>query len=694
VAAVFLAAFLSFQIQPMIGKMLLPWFGGSAGVWSVCLLFFQVVLLAGYGYAHLLARWLGFGGQLVVHLTMLVVAVAALDITPDELWKPVDSQAPAGWLLVVLCLSVGPPYFLLTTTSPLLQTWYRRAGGGEPYWLYSLSNLGSLMGLLSYPFVVEPLLGLTTQASFWCGGFLLFGLLVGLLALGTAVCRGGAAAATTGGEANVPGQGTVAPSIGLGRMLAWVGLSAIPSALLLATTNHVCLDVASVPLLWVVPLTLYLITLIVAFGKPQWYRTAVWAVVTMVTLLVAAWALEPASTRLGLLWQILIFCAALFAACMLMHGEMVRLRPPPERLTLFYVATAAGGALGGLSVAIAAPLLLRTYVEFKLLLGIAFLVAAGLLVWRCFRPSAEHAANDQSRSFAWRACWVSAVLIVPCGGLFFSSLGGAFAKPTQTRQIDVNRDFYGVVEVLDHDVGEPPLRAMKHGRTWHGVQILSPGGGRAPLMYYHPGSGVGWLLQTMRTQGQSLRVGVVGLGTGTLAAYGQAGDYFRFYEISPVVARMAREHFTYLRDSPAAIEVVLGDARLSLEREEGQQFDVLVLDAFSSDAVPLHLLTLEAFAGYFRHLRPGGVIAAHVSNLHVDLTGPVHAAARQLGCHDAHIRTRMDVDLARFPAAWHLLTRDAAIIDRAVQEKAAVRPPAESGTVWTDDYSNLLSALL
>jgi len=660
-AIIFLSSFLLFLVQPLIARLILPWFGGSAAVWTTCMLFFQTVLLAGYGYAHFLNAKLPGKLQPLVHTILLALAVALLPIAPGEAWKPAGGEEPVSRILLLLAASVGLPYFLLASTSPLLQAWYVRAKpGGNPYRLFAISNFASLAALVGYPFLVEPVFTAREQVVGW--SFLFAGFAV----LCAAVSWLTPPAAEQKEVSN--SENSKAP------YLLWLGLSATGSALLLAVTNHLTQNVASVPLLWLAPLTLYLLSFILTFEGQGWYRPRwVWPLL-LAGLGVMAWILTDSSYHYDLPVQLGVFLPGLLLGCFFCHGELYRLRPAAERLTGFYLTVSAGGALGGVLVAVAAPLAFNGYYE----LGAA-LVALALLA-------------------ALRFAAVNLVARIASLGVLLGVAAAAVYDGFSDRQ-DVraaSRSFYGVLRVKEY--GEPGdvthLRRLVHGTIMHGEQFTHETLRRKPTTYYEPTSGVGVAIASR--QGRPLRVGVVGLGTGTIAAYGRAGDLYRFYEIDPDVVRVARSDFTYLSDSAAKIEIALGDARLTLEREAPQRFDVLAVDAFSSDAIPVHLITREALAVYLRHTGEDGIVAFHVSNRFLDLVPVVARVARENGVHAVLVQDDPDEDEDRRSRTdWVLVSRDPKALQREAIMKANAEAPQDrpEWRTWTDDYSNLVQIL-
>jgi len=660
---IFLSSFLLFLVQPLIARLILPWFGGSAAVWTTCMLFFQTVLLAGYAYAHFLHAKVPGRMQAVVHTLLLAAAVALLPIAPGEAWKPTGSEEPVSRILLLLCVSVGLPYLLLASTSPLLQAWYVRAHPqGNPYRLFAISNLASLGALVGYPFVVEPVFTAREQVVGWS---LLF---AGFAVLCSAVAWLTPPAALPRGEAS-GGQQERNP------VLLWLGLSATGSALLLAVTNHLTQNVASVPLLWLAPLTIYLLSFILTFEGQGWYRPRwIWPVV-LVALGLMTGMLVDDRYHYDLAVQLGVFLPGLLIGCFFCHGELYRLRPAAERLTAFYLTVSAGGALGGVLVAIVAPLVFNGYYE----LGAALVGLAALA-----------AVRFADLSMVARIAGLAVLVGVGAGAVY-----SGFTDQKDVRA--ASRSFYGVLRVKEY--GEPGdeshLRRLVHGTIMHGEQHLHEKFRHRPTTYYEESSGVGAAIASR--QDKAVRVGVIGLGTGTIAAYGRAGDLYKFYEIDAEVVRIARGDFTYLSDSPAKVEVALGDARLTLEREPPQKFDVLAVDAFSSDAIPVHLITREALAVYLKHAGKDGVVAFHVSNRFLDLVPVVARIAKENGAHAVLVRDDPDDedDSRRSRTDWVLVSRDAKALQRAAIVKAGAEAPKDrpEWRTWTDDYSNLVQIL-
>jgi len=675
---IFASAFLLFLVQPLIAKFILPWFGGSAAVWTTCMLFFQVFLLAGYAYAHAVTKYLPARAQAALHTVLLLAAVASLPIIPGAQWKPDSANAPVARILELLAVCLGLPYFMLSTTGPLLQAWFVKLRPGvQPYKLYALSNTGSLLALVSFPFLIEPTLTRRTQANTWACCFGIFVLLcVGCAWLLWRHNPSPVHAASTGEKTADSHQ----PDRKAGDKLLWFLLPMCSSVLLLATTNKLCLDVASFPFLWVLPLTLYLITFILCFDRPAWYARKTFVLLLIPAFASIFWALYKGND-LTLAVQIEIYCGAMAVGCMVCHGEVYRLKPPPRSLTSFYLLIAAGGAAGGVFVAAIAPVIFESYAELSCGL---WLVAA--LV--CFIHFRERSAWKIGRLPL--PLWPASLAIAITLGIMFLRQNQADPK-TVTR----SRNFYAALRVLELRKQDPDTHAYQlvNGNIDHGLQLLKPAYTVIPMTYYNDRSGVG-LAMTYFASRTNCKVGIVGLGAGTLAAYGRPGNIFRFYELNPDVLRIADTWFSYLKESKAHVDVVPGDARLSLEREQPQNFDLLVLDAFSSDSIPIHLLTREAFDTYARHLKPDGAIAVHVSNQHLDLIPVVIGAMDHLNMDMVYIHWDHDpMPFGLHPSSWLLMSHNQEFLRSKEVFSRTERPESVKPIIWTDDYASLLPLL-
>lgn len=687
---IFLSAFLLFQVEPIIAKMILPWFGGSASVWSVCLLFFQAVLLLGYGYAHLLSTRVAVKWQPAVHLAVLAASLAALPILPRSAWKPGGDGDPAFRILLLLAVSVGFPYFVLSTTSPLLQAWYARASAGakSPYRFYALSNLGSMLALLSYPVFVEPSVATRMQGKAWSVAYAAAVALYGWIALQT---RPLAAAV-----AESPGERTAPPTAFVQSL--WIVLPAIASALLLAVTNHISQNIASVPFLWILPLSLYLLSFILCFEGHRWYRRSLFLRLLGVALGGMAYAMGPDFETSPIKILVPLFCGGLFVACMFCHGEVARLKPEPRSLTKFYFLISVGGALGALFVALIAPRVFTGLTELPIAIG----ACAALAVVVVARDS-EGVFADTGRRIHIGTIGIAAVAAVIVGGMVF-----VIQKPQPHVKLTA-RNFYGVVKVEDKvapelvsaavpnplflfEAPDPRFRELVNGTISHGIQLLMPTMKREPTTYYGVNSGVGIAIVQAGRRGPS-RVGVIGLGAGTIAAYGRYGDSYRFYDINPLVIRVATHDFTFVHDSLAKTDIIEGDARLSLEREAGQNFDVLAVDAFTSDSIPVHLLTLEAFELYFKHLKEDGVLAVHVSNRYLDLLPVVRAAADRLGKKAVAVDNGPDDSKEVFSSTWVLVSNRELPYQFELMKSGNIIVNEEGRQLWTDDYSSVWKVL-
>ncbi|MBC8324801.1 MAG: hypothetical protein H8E27_04165 [Verrucomicrobia subdivision 3 bacterium] len=811
---IFWGAFLLFLVQPLIGKYILPWFGGTPGVWTTCLLFFQCLLLGGYAYAHCLNHFFPLRKQVIIHGVLLALAVITLPITPSESLKPVGGESPTLQILLLLALSIGLPYLVLSATGPLVQAWFARTHPGRsPYRLYALSNVGSLLALVGYPFLVEPWSSRTSQVNGWSWGMLFYGAACGWLAW--RLYR-----AKDVGKVELEESTEESPLSKAMRWLLWLALPACGTALLMATTNKLCLDVAVVPFLWVLPLALYLITFIICFDNPRWYVREYFVPLLVPLWVGVIWALKE-GVDMGILTQVGLLCGALFVSCMVCHGELYRLRPEPARLTQYFLGISGGGALGGLFVAVLAPLWFDGYWEFHISLwtvGLLFFVACcvrredwrvtkwhlRLILLGCWLTVCLALLKDSSLNGKWRALSVMVPFVVAClltrlvyqqwwGPLrrtesreLYAGIIGAFGALTLTLVALViagdslvnskfhylnqfhpgiwvvtallalnafvwnsvrtwrgwriqwgwaaggwvpvlvalavgliiqardgrgdaiyrERGFYGILKISEFSLGDDEFRLLLNGRITHGYQFTGTEASKRVTTYYGPPTGVGIAVQHFPIDAnstQGLRVGVVGLGVGTLAGYAEQGDYYRMYEINPQVVKLSALEvgtFTYLlqaKDRGAEVEVVLGDARLSMEAElragKPQGFHVLALDAFSSDSIPVHLLTREAVAIYLKHLDPKGVLAVHISNRYLDLEPVVRRLAREFGL-TMMVVNNLDGGIDEewvYGSAWVLLGRDPEFFETAALfgYPFADLTEDEDSPLWSDDYASI-----
>lgn len=750
---IFTGAFLLFQVEPLLARYILAWFGGTPAVWIACVLFFQLLLVFGYAYSHAIATRLRLRYQVAIHLSLIITCLLLMGclalvwnspITPDATWKPGSPDSPIARIFLLLTVSIGLPYFILSTTGPLLQAWFARAHRGtSPYRLYALSNVGSLLALVTYPFLVEPALTIRAQAILWSLIFLGFGIGVALCARSLRLVLPHALEAVDAAES----EDGAAPTRTI-RIL-WIALATVASVMLLATTNQVCQQVAVVPFLWVLPLAIYLLSFVICFDNPRWYRRDVFHPALGAAVFYALIVLCSPSASITI--QIVTYSMLLFTICMVCHGELARLKPRERYLTSFYLMVAIGGAAGGIFVVVVAPLLFTGYWEFHLaiwtsifmliavlmrepdswihqrrpvvamlllvsaivlpeLIGTSLvagsirlhllrvIVAAGLMSAAAFQKNTQLARRWPGSIV--QACAISGLLVV--GGVLIVDIKG-----NRANNLVATRNFYGALAVYSVNSQNPEghYYMLRHGQIIHGEQYSAADKRYLPTTYFGPESGIGLIMLhhprrlAAKPRDRSLRVGAIGLGVGTIAAYGLPGDYIRFYEINPAVIRIASDengYFTYLRDSHARIEIVPGDARLSMERElangNAQAFDVLVLDAFSGDAIPVHLLTIEAIDLYLRELNPDGILVIHVTNRHLDLGPVVREIANHFGLKAWRVH-QSEGALVK-PSDWIILARNDSMLGnpgfagrlQPLDSRKRVRP-------WTDDYSNLFQIL-
>jgi hypothetical protein len=695
-ATIALSAFLLFLVQPIIARQILPWFGGSAAVWTTCMVFFQVALLAGYFYSDLVIRKLAPRAQATVHTVLLLASLAFLPITVSEAMKPTDATEPVGRILLLLAVTIGLPYLMLATTGPLVQAWFtRQFRSAQVYRLYALSNLASMLALLGYPPLIEPNASGMLQSWGWSTGYAVF-VLLAIAAAWTGVRRGAGAApaelaavdahaegiaaappaASSAASPSVTGVAGTPPT--LSEQGLWLLLAALGSTLLLAVTTHITQNVASIPFLWVLPLSIYLITFILCFDGKGWYwRRPYFALAALATVAMLgglSWRPEGLGVERAILHiehAVPVYAFGLFVLCMFAHGELVARKPAPAHLTRFYLMVSLGGAVGGLLVGIGAPLAFDWYFELPLALTVVAALVA-LLSRGVLRIAGAVAAIACAALFADYVNWIR-------GGV-----------------LELSRNFYGTLRVTgsaDGDVSKGASRRLLHGVILHGEQYMAPDQRAVATTYYGPTSGVGRTIEAAR--GAPMRVGVIGLGVGTLATYGREGDVYRLYELNPVVLDVANARFSYLKDSRAKIEPALGDARLVLEREAPQKFDVLAVDAFSSDSIPVHLLTREALAVYKRHLAERGAVVFHITNRYLDLSGVVRQLADEAGLHAVRFSDEPPQEAVQYRSDWVALTPDAAFAAKLRQAGGVELSVTRGGTQrpWTDDHHNLFEVL-
>jgi hypothetical protein len=672
---IFFSAFLLFLVQPVTAKQILPWFGGSAAVWTTCLVFFQTTLLLGYAYADLVVSRLSARRQVGLHVALLVASCIALPIVPGAQWKPTGAESPSLLILGLLAATIGLPYLMLATTSPLLQAWFARSfPGRSPYRLFALSNLASMLALLGYPFGLEPWVATRMQSYGWSVAYIGFVFLCaasGWYSLRTARPVAGVTSDALLSETDPPLATDEAPPTPA-RQLLWCALAAMGSFLLLAVSNHITQNIAAIPLLWVVPLAIYLMTFILCFDGDGWYRRGLFAPVVAATLGVMGWTLADRDLTHQLPLQIAVFCGGLFVACMFCHGELARMRPAPRYLTRFYLMISAGGAAGSVLVGLVAPLVLPAYFE----LAFGLVACAALLAFQM-----RHA----HRVF----------LVLALAAVIFT-LGAEVwqIKEFYDRTLLATRNFYGVLRV--QEFGDEPAtkhRSLIHGTILHGTQFNAPQLAISPTTYYTQSSGIGRVLESLHPRTRPIKVGVIGLGAGTLATYGSKGDVYHFYDINPAVIAIANRDFTFLKDSDATIETSLGDARLTLEREPPQDFDVLAVDAFSSDAIPVHLITSEALAIYRKHIKPGGIIAFHVTNRYLNLVPVVEKLAEAHGMHAVLVYDDTSDGMTSV-SDWVLLSDSKEALEAPqISEVAVPIEPRPNLKLWTDDFNNIFQVL-
>jgi hypothetical protein len=738
-ATIFLSAALLFSVQPLFAKMILPQLGGTPAVWNTCMLFFQVLLLAGYAYAHVSTRWLTPRRQPLLHLALLLLAVIVLPIAVPSTWTPPRETTPVFWLLGLLTVAVGAPFFCLSATAPLLQCWFgytRHASASDPYFLYAASNLGSMLALLSYPVLVEPTLRLAQQSWFWAWGY-------GVLVLAIAGC---ALALWRPSPACAPAEKLSEPAaeptrrrsrkkqrdaelprvVDWPRRLNWIGLSFVPSSWMLAVTTHLTTDVAAVPLLWVIPLALYLLTFILVFSRTQWIPHD-WLVRLFpfaVILLCVSVILQPG-------WQILLLhLCVFFIGSLVCHRELARDRPAVDHLTEYFFWMSLGGALGGVFNALVAPLVFPWLLEYPLTVLLAcwlrpslypqddsqsrwidvaflagFVALLGVLLYAATALGIEIVGSDQLRLVVLFGLPLLAIFyFIDQPGWFAATVGmvliaSKFLPPFNAEVLHTARSFFGVHRVLFE---APASHVLLHGTTIHGIQSTDPGRACQPLSYYHRGGPLGDVFHTLASGQRSQPVAVIGLGAGAAVCYCEPNQSFTFYEIDPIVERLARspQYFSYLSDCcRGTYEVVLGDGRLRLSDAPDGQYGLILLDAFSSDSIPVHLLTREAIALYLSKLADGGRLAFHISNAHLDLQPVLRNLAVDAGLHCAFGEDRATAPAntglqQELPSNYAVLTREAADLQALLELpnwKAAPSGPA--GDPWTDEFSNIVSIL-
>ena len=719
--AIFLSAALLFVVQPMFTKMVLPRFGGSPSVWSVAMVFFQAVLLGGYAYAHVITRWLPTRLAVPVHIALLAVATFALPLAIATGWGRPPSEGATAWLLGLFLASIGLPFFALSANGPLLQAWFARTdhrAAKDPYFLYAASNVGSFLALISYPFVIEPFTRLGAQTRAWTAGFYLLILLIAVS--GVLLLR-------SPNKLPAPVEGVTDEAAPSWRdVAAWVALAAVPSALLIAVTAHISTDVAAAPLLWVIPLALYLATFVFVFQTRPLLRHE-WMVRVQPAAICGLVAVLAMQTLNQLPLTLTLNIVAFFLCAMVCHGELARRRPAPRHLTAFYMWMSTGGMIGGISAGLIAPHVFSSVAEYPILIVLAILCRPGASLWPARRellwwlgmlalaliiavPALAFRHSIDATSY-----WITVATLLVIAFLFqrealkFAGLIALtfvfgqlyFSDATRTASV---RSFFGVHKIVDSEDGR--YRILLHGTTEHGAQQIRDDDGRPltgrpePLTYYHAASPLAQGIAAARSRKNGpLRVGTVGLGTASITCYREPGDTWRIYEIDPAVVRIARNPalFTYLSQCAPDVPIVIGDARLTLADGPDGSYDVLVIDAFSSDAIPVHLLTQEAMAIYRRKLAPGGMALVHVSNRHMELGSVVVgiAAANGLVARVIDSSEGEDDDNHRFSSLVVAVARsDADFGELAKSDDWELTEADPDQWVWTDDYSNIVGAVL
>ncbi|MGO9612987.1 MAG: spermidine synthase [Dissulfurispiraceae bacterium] len=663
---IFLSAFLLFQIQPLIAKMILPWFGGVAAVWITCMLFFQLFLLGGYIYAHWLINNLTSKNQMATHILLLSLSILLLPVMPNRQLLTLDNLDPALQLLRLLLTSVGMPYFLLSTTTPLIQSWYSRTyQRAMPYRLFALSNFASLLGLLAYPFIVEPNLTLPQQSNSWSALYIAFAVACAGAALHSLKTRNDVIIQVDATN-KLMAEESAAPRTE--DRILWLLLSTCSSVMLFSTTNYLTQNLASIPFLWILPLSLYLLSFTLCFDRSGWYRRTWYVWIISAVLGGMSYALTDWERPYPIGVSIPFFCTGLFAVCMFCHGELATRKPNPRHLTTFYLMIATGGALGGIFVGILVPKTLTG--PFELVLA---LIACALLLFIVnFR---------RNRLTAILCAALIAGVLIESGTYIYS-----FTKKSRL----LARNFYGCLKVDEFDKGtSEEHRWLVHGTIIHGVQFLDSKRRYEPVSYYAPSSGIGLAIRNL-PEGPR-RVGIIGLGTGSLSTYARAGDIYRFYDINPLVKNVALNDFFYLSDCKGKVDILIGDGRLLLEQESDQHYDLLVVDAFSSDSIPVHLLTIEAIQLYFRHLTPDGILALHISNRYLDLAPVIELIRSKLNKQAILINSEGDDHKGIYRSDWVLMTSSRNLLKIPEIKKVARELRSQPGLrAWTDNYSNLI----
>ena len=737
--SMFVSATLLFLVEPMMAKMVLPMLGGTPAVWNSCLVFFQAVLLAGYLYAHATTKWLGRRTQIALHVGLVLTPFIVLPLHIPTGWEPPAQSTPVLWILGMLSVAVGLPFFLLSASTPVLQRWFASSGhksSADPYFLYAASNAGSLVGLLGYPLLLEPTLRLSVQSRLWSYGY---GLFVAMTVMSAAlVWRRQPAMAVV--ESTQDEDTSVTDRHGLWRQrLHWIALAFVPSSLMLGVTTALTTDVPAIPLFWVLPLALYLLSFVLVFAKrPLISHT--WLIRRLPLLILASLIPTVSKGELPMVALLLIYMLTLFAVAMVCHGELARSRPGVGRLTEFYLWVSFGGVLGGIFNSLIAPVVFSTVMEFPIALILAALLRPPIDVKPAASPAEARAAKRKdwllplalglcmvvtitglshfgvkpSRSlnillFGYSMLWCMSFgkrpLRFAAGVTALVAASFLFAGPFG-RILHTERSFFGVLRVTNDSNGK--FRNLFHGVISHGMQSLDPAHSREPLAYYTWSGPAGSILHAMQAKtlysnGGDLRKprwAVVGLGAGAMACYTQPGESLTYYEIDPSVSRIAAnpDYFTFLEQCSPKTQVILGDARLKLHDAPDGGYDLLALDAFSGDSIPMHLMTREALALYKRKLAPGGILAFHISSLYLQIAPTLGALAQDAGLvcligDDTNV-TQAQIDAGKFPSKWIVMARSKADLGEIGNDARWAAVPVPPGAkVWTDDYSNLLTII-
>jgi hypothetical protein len=684
--SVFISAFLVFQIQPIISKIILPWFGGGASIWTTCMLFFQFFLLVGYLYAYILTKILKEKYQIVVHLVCLLFSLFLLPYNIADIQNILISGPPTWAVLKVLFFGLGFPYLILSANTPLLQHWFTsETNGAHPYRLYAISNIGSFLALVSYPVVIEPFISLDGQIKIWSSIYWLFVLLVGWIFF--------IVVKQNNNDRYIIPENIINPKVGFFRLSLWFMLSALGVILLVSTTNALTQNVPPVPFLWIAPLAIYLLTYVVAFSNLGIYVRNLWLPFFMLLSFIAL-LIYFIGGQFDIITQFLIYLLILLSGCMICHGELNSLKPKQGNTTLFYLILSAGGVFGSFLVSFVAMSLFDEFLEFPLAIFSVLVLASASLWWNkqdeLVKAKSNMAVVVVNRQLSTLALGSAAV------ALFWLL---AFTKLNiQYQQYDIAkaRNFYGILSVKDITEGNVNERRLIDGSTSHGSQSLPLSNSSVPLSYYRPGTGVQLIIEELSSD-SNLQVGIIGLGVGALAAYGQPGDHYTFYELNPLVSDFANNYFSYLDSSKAKIDVKLGDARVTLQREldldQKNAFDLLIIDAFSGDLIPTHLMTHEAFLLYQQHIKTQGVMALHISNRHLSLLPVIMQHSKSLDMQVMLFETPGNGN--EHDAQWVVLTNNNLLAQspKLTYKQTVITKDQYKHVLWTDDYSSLLPIL-